>query len=271
MPAKRRRDDAVAAPATGARANEGAVLAGRRPVLELLRAGHSAQRVLIAEGLRPSGVVGEIRRRAEELSIPVRYVPREQIEREARGLNHQGVAVVTGRFRYTPLRQLLDVDDPCVLFLDRVTDPHNLGSLLRSADCAGFDGIVVPAHRSASVTPVVRRVSAGASEVVPVARVTNLGRALEEARSAGLWIVGLDEDASTDLWSSNLAEPPVGLVLGSEDRGISKSVRERCDEILGIPQGGRIGSLNVAVAGAVAMFEVARRRSAGGDADSATL
>ena len=239
--------------------------------MELLRAGRPAQRVLIADGLKPSPVIGEIRRRAEELAIPVRYVPREQIERAARGLNHQGVAAITGRFRYTPLEQLLDVDRPSVLFLDALTDPHNLGSLLRSADCAGFHGIVIPAHRSVSVTPAVRRVSAGASEVVPVARVTNLGRALDEARSAGLWILGLDEDASSDLWSTDLAEPPVGLVLGAEDRGMSKSVRERCDELVSIPQAGRIGSLNVAVAGAVAMFEVARRRSAGAGTDSATL
>ena len=247
------------------------MLAGRRPVLELLRAGRSAQRVLIAEGTKPSNVIGEIRRRAEELSIPVRFIPRELIDRTAHGLNHQGVAAITGRFRYTPLEKLLDGDRACVLFLDAVTDPHNLGSLLRSADCAGFDGIVIPAHRSASVTPAVRRVSAGASEIVPVARVTNLGRALDEARGAGLWILGLDEAASGDLWSTHLAEPPVGLVLGAEDKGISKSVRERCDEVVSIPQGGRIGSLNVAVAGAVAMFEVARRRSAAAGTDSATL
>jgi 23S rRNA (guanosine2251-2'-O)-methyltransferase len=251
--------------------NEEAVLAGRRPVLELLRAGRSARKVLIADGMKQSPVIGEIRRRAEELAIPVRFVPREQIDRTARGLNHQGVAAITGRFRYTPLEKLLVGDRPCVLFLDAITDPQNLGSLLRSADCVGFSGIVIPAHRSASVTPAVRRVSAGASEVVPVARVTNLGRALDEARSAGLWILGLDEDASGDLWSSDLAEPPVGLVLGAEDRGISKSVRARCDEVVRIPQGGRIGSLNVAVAGAVAMFEVARRRSAGAGTDSATL
>jgi 23S rRNA (guanosine2251-2'-O)-methyltransferase len=258
-------------PAKRNHANEEAVLAGRRPVLELLRAGRAAQRLLIAEGLKPSNVIGEIRRRAEELAIPVRFVPREQIERVARGMNHQGVAAITGRFRYTPLEDILEAGKQCVLFLDAITDPHNLGSLLRSADCAGFDGIVIPAHRSASVTPAVRRVSAGASEVVPVARVTNLGRALDEARSAGLWILGLDEDAPTDLWSTELTEPPVGLVLGAEDRGISKSVRERCDEVVCIPQAGRIGSLNVAVAGAVAMFEVARRRSAGEGSDSATL
>jgi 23S rRNA (guanosine2251-2'-O)-methyltransferase len=240
---------------------ETSVLVGRRPVLELLRSGRAAERVLIANHMRPSPVVAEIRRRAESLAVPVRFVPRDEIERVAKGLNHQGVAAVTGRYRYTPLEDVLRVESPCVLFLDGVTDPQNLGSLLRSADCAGFDGLVIPAHRSAHVTGTVRRVSAGASEVLPVARVTNLGRALDEAREAGLWVVGLDADAENDLWSSNLAEPPVGLVLGAEDRGLSKSVRERCDELVRIPQAGRIGSLNVAVAGALAMFEVARRRA----------
>jgi 23S rRNA (guanosine2251-2'-O)-methyltransferase len=235
------------------------VLAGRQPVVELLRSGHAAERVLIADHLRPSHVIGEIRRRAEALSIPVRFVPRDEIDRVARGLNHQGVAAITGRYRYTPLEDILAAEAPCALFLDGITDPHNLGSLLRSADCAGFDGVVIPAHRAAAVTAAVRRVSAGASEVVPVARVTNLGRAVDEARGAGLWMVGLDAGSERDLWSSDLAEPPVGIVLGSEDRGISKSVRGRCDEIVRIPQAGRIGSLNVAIAGAVAMFEVARR------------
>jgi 23S rRNA (guanosine2251-2'-O)-methyltransferase len=110
------------------------------------------------------------------------------------------------------------------------------------------------------VTPAVRRVSAGAAEVVPVARVPNLSQALDEARRAGLWILGLDEKAESSLWASDLAQPPVGLVLGAEDKGISRLVREHCDDLVGIPHRGRIDSLNVAVAGAVAMFEVARRR-----------
>jgi 23S rRNA (guanosine2251-2'-O)-methyltransferase len=146
-----------------------------------------------------------------------------------------------------------------VLFLDGVTDPHNLGSLLRSADGAGFHGIVIPARRAAGVTGAVRRVAAGAAEVVPVARVNSLGAALDRAKKAGLWIVGLDEDAGEDLWTSTLLEPPVGLVLGAEDRGISKGVTGRCDALVRIPSAGRISSLNVAVAGAVAMFEASRK------------
>ncbi len=122
--------------------------------------------------------------------------------------------------------------------------------------------MVIPAHRSVQVTGAVRRVSAGASEVVPVARVKNLTQAIEQAKQADVWILGLDEKTDKDVWTSELMTPPVGLVLGAEDRGISKNVREHCDELVRIPHTGRIGSLNVAVAGAVAMFEVARRLSA---------
>ncbi|MGH2754526.1 MAG: 23S rRNA (guanosine(2251)-2'-O)-methyltransferase RlmB [Actinomycetota bacterium] len=239
---------------------ETAVVAGRRPVLELLKSGAAVQRILIGQGLAPSGTLGEIRRRAEAAAIPVRMVPRAQLDSLAGGVNHQGAVAEAGSYRYSSLAALLDAPAPALLFLDGVTDPHNLGSLLRSADGAGFTGLVLPSHRSVSVTPAVRKVSAGAAEVVPVARVTNLGRAIEEAQRAGVWIVGLAGEADADVWNSELMTPPLGLVLGAEDRGISKMVRQRCDELVKIPQGGRIGSLNVAVAGAVAMFEVARRR-----------
>jgi 23S rRNA (guanosine2251-2'-O)-methyltransferase len=235
-------------------------------VLELLQAGRGAERILIARELSPAPVLGEIRKRAEEASVPVRLVPRAEIERLAAGINHQGVVAVTARFRYTPLDVLLQAANPSLVFLDGVTDPQNLGSLLRSADGAGFTGVVIPARRSVGVTPAVRHVSAGAAEAVPVARVANLPAALEQSRAAGVWILGLDATAREDIWTSNLAEPPVGLVLGAEDRGLSSPVRQRCDGFAGIPLRGRLDSLNVAVAGAVAMFEIARRGAA-----SATL
>jgi 23S rRNA (guanosine2251-2'-O)-methyltransferase len=235
-------------------------LAGRRPVLEALKAGRAVERVMIARGLAPSSVLGEIRRRAEQAAVPVRAVAREEVARLAPGVNHQGVVALLGRYRYTPLRTMLE-PPAALLFIDGVMDPNNLGSLLRCADGAGFRGAVIPARRASGVTPAVRRVSAGAAEVLPVARVDNLGAALDQARSAGLWIVGLDADAPDDLWSSQLLEPPVGLVLGAEDRGIGRATRGHCDAFVSIPTSGRIASLNVSAAGAVAMFEVARRRS----------
>lgn len=235
------------------------LLFGRRPVLELLRTERPVEKIYIADGMAPSSVLGEIRKRAQAANVPLRVIPRDRLNRMAPG-NHQGVAAVPGRYRYTPLGEML-TPGAAVLFLDGVTDPQNLGSILRTADGAGFDGVVLPAHRSVGVTGTVRRVSAGAAEVVPVARVGNLSNAIDEVRSAGLWVVGMDEKADTDLWSSNLMAPPVGLVLGAEDRGISRNVKEHCDALVRIPQSGRIGSLNVGVAAAIAMFEIARRRT----------
>lgn len=230
-------------------------------MVEMLRAGAVPERILIAQGAAMKGALGEVRRRAETLGVPVRMVPRSEIDELAPGVNHQGVVAITARYRYTPLEKLVEAPDPALLFLDGVMDPHNLGSLLRSADGAGFDGIVIPTHRAVSVTGTVRRISAGAAEVVAVARVSNLGAAIDRARTAGVWILGLDAGGTNDIWSTNLAEPPVGVVCGSEDKGLSKGVRDRCDELVRIPHKGSLESLNVGVAGAIAMFEIARRRA----------
>ena len=213
----------------------------------------------MASGMASSRVLTEIRKRAEEAAIPLKVVPRTEIDRLAEGENHQGVVAVTGRFRYAALESLL-TEGAILAFLDGVTDPHNLGSLIRTAECCGLAGVVIPTHRSVAVTSTVRRVAAGAAEILPVARVTNLGRSLDQAKAAGIWIVGLDGDADDDIWTSSLLEPPVGIVLGAEGRGLSRSVKEHCDGLVRIPQAGRIGSLNVGVAGAITMFEIARRR-----------
>jgi 23S rRNA (guanosine2251-2'-O)-methyltransferase len=226
-----------------------------------LRAQKSAQEIRISKDAARSELLTEIRGLARAASIPVKDVSRKDLDEIAGGINHQGVAALTARYRYLPLDELLARSPTCILFLDGVMDPHNLGSLLRSADGAGFEGVVIPAHGASGVTNTVRRTSAGAAETVPVARETNMSRSLEAAKSAGLWIAGLDAGADQDLWSSDLMEPPVGLVLGSEDRGLSRGVRERCDGLVRIPGAGRLGSLNVGVAGALAMFEVARRRA----------
>jgi 23S rRNA (guanosine2251-2'-O)-methyltransferase len=253
----------VARPPNRSRSAEApSVVSGRRPVLELLKAGRGAERILISRDLAPSSLIGEIRKRAEGAAIPVRLVPKEQVDRSAGGTNHQGVVAIAGEYRYEPLEDLVSRPTPSLLFLDGLTDPHNLGSLLRSADGAGFAGVVIPSRRSVAVTAAVRRVAAGAAEVVPVARVTNLGRAMDEAKRAGIWLVGLDEKAEHDIYTSPALEPPVGLVLGAEDRGLSPNVKQRCDDVVKIPSHGRIASLNVAVAGAIAMFEIARRRGA---------
>lgn len=197
----------------------------------------------------------------EVAGVPVRTVSRQELDRLAPDINHQGVIAVTPRFRYASIDELLKAPSPSLLFLDGVMDPHNLGSLIRSSECAGFDGVVIPARRAAGVTSAVRRISAGAAELMPVARVDNLARALDRARTKGVWVLGLDARGSSDLWTTNLAEPPVAIVCGAEDKGLSKPVRDSCDELVQIPLAGRLSSLNVGVAGAIAMFEVARRRA----------
>ncbi len=237
---------------------------GRRPVLELLRAGRRVERILVVQGSRPGGVLAEISALAEQAGVPVRRVPRARVHQLVGQGNHQGVVALTAGYRYAAFTELLTPAKPALLFLDGVMDPQNLGSLLRTADGAGFHGVVIPAQRSAAVTATVRRVSMGAADVVKVARVSNLSQSLDEAKQAGLWVLGLDEKADDDLWSSPLADPPVALVLGAEDRGMSRPVRNRCDGLARIPYKGHLGSLNVAIAGAVAMFEVARRQHKAG-------
>ena len=226
----------------------------------MLRSPSSTQKVLVSQRVRPAPILDEIKDMAAAKGIAVQTVPAEEVDRLAEGANHQGIVALAARYRYKGLRTLLAGSEPALLFLDGIMDPHNLGSLLRSADGAGFDGVVIPAHRAVAVTQTVRRVSAGAAEVVSVARVGNLRAAIEEAQKARLWIVGLDAAAEDDIWGSELMERPVGLVLGSEDRGLSRGVRSACDALCRIPSRGRLGSLNVAVAGALAMFEVTRRR-----------
>lgn len=226
-----------------------------------MRSGKSAERILVASGASSRGALAEILGLVKVAGVPVRTVSRQELDRLAPDINHQGVIAVTPRFRYASIDQLLKTPSPSLLFLDGVMDPHNLGSLIRSSECAGFDGVVIPARRAAGVTSAVRRISAGAAELMPVARVENLARALDRARTKGVWVLGLDARGSGDLWTTNLAEPPVAIVCGAEDKGLSKPVRDSCDELVQIPLVGRLSSLNVGVAGAIAMFEVARRRA----------
>lgn len=239
---------------------DSSVVAGRRPVAELLRAGKSAERVLVARGTPTTGALREILELAKDAGVPVQMTPRGELQHLAPDINHQGVVAVTPRFRYASLDQMLKASTPCLLFLDGIMDPHNLGSLIRTGECAGFDGVVIPARRATGVSSAVRRTSAGATELMPVAKVDNLARALNRARTKGVWVVGLDARGTTDIWTTNLAEPPVAIVCGAEDKGLSKPVRDNCDDLVRIPLVGRLSSLNVAVAGAIAMFEVARRR-----------
>jgi 23S rRNA (guanosine2251-2'-O)-methyltransferase len=245
---------------------------GRQAVRELLLAGRRrVKEVWLAEDVAAEGVVGDIVDLAGELRVPLKRVARRRLEERARSEAPQGVLATAAPLPEEDLDRLCRTRDgapPFLVFLDGVTDPQNLGTLLRTAECAGATGAVVPRHRSASVTPTVAKAAAGAVEHLPLAVVPGIPGALARARELGVWVVGLDAAGDTSAFDLPLATEPVGLVLGAEGRGLARLTRARCDVLASIPLRGALGSLNVAAAGALACFEVTRRRLAaqeGGD------
>ncbi len=225
---------------------------GVRPVTEALRGG----RRKVFEVLDATGNA-EVAEAARAAGVPVRKVSQARIGELARGGVHQGVAARVEPYRYVELEDLLAAPDTLVV-LDGVTDPQNLGAVLRVADGAGASGVVIPKDRAAGVTAAAVKASAGASEHVPVARVTNLRRAVDRMKEAGLWVYAAEVGGTphTDLDLTG----PVGLVLGSEGRGVRRLVREGCDGTVSIPMLGAVGSLNVSVAAAVLLYEARRQR-----------
>lgn len=240
---------------------------GRHPVLEALRAG-TVQEILLARGRREAHVIDDIRSEARAKTVPVREVDPSYLERVAPGQNTQGLAARVVRPHAESVEDLLEIAGSSarpafILALDQVQDPQNLGALLRTAGAAGVHGVVVPERRSAAVSGVVAKVSAGALNHVPVVTATNLARALNAIREAGIWVVGLDGAGKQALYSVDLREP-VALVVGSEESGMRRLTRQHCDFIVNLPILGPIESLNAAAAGSIAMYEVVRQRAAGG-------
>jgi 23S rRNA (guanosine2251-2'-O)-methyltransferase len=189
-------------------------------------------------------------------------VPREELDRETRTNTHQGVMAVTSRKEYTGVEELLEHKHgqySFLLVLDGVEDPHNLGALIRSADGAGVDGVIIPERRAAGITGTVVKASAGASENIPVARVVNIARTLDELKAENVWVVGLDErgDKSYDELDYNMN---CAIVMGAEGKGLHDLVRRKCDLLVSIPMMGAVSSLNVSVAGGIVMYEVQRQR-----------
>jgi 23S rRNA (guanosine2251-2'-O)-methyltransferase len=194
--------------------------------------------------------------------ISVRFVPREDLDRETRTNTHQGVMAVTSRKEYTGVDELLEHkhgEYSFLLVLDGVEDPHNLGALIRSADGAGVDGVIIPERRAAGITGTVVKASAGASENLSIARVVNIARTLDELKSENVWVVGLDErgDKSYDELDYNMN---CAIVMGAEGKGLHDLVRRKCDLLVSIPMMGAVSSLNVSVAGGIVMYEVQRQR-----------
>ncbi|HUS62130.1 MAG TPA: 23S rRNA (guanosine(2251)-2'-O)-methyltransferase RlmB [Acidimicrobiales bacterium] len=237
---------------------------GRRAVFELLLAGRRRVRDLwISEGLEGE-LVEQIADLADELRVPVKRVSRTKLDAEARTEAPQGVIAHAAALEEADLEDLCrskpGAPPPFLLALDGVTDPQNLGAVLRTAECAGVTGVVLPRHRAVHVTPAVAKAAAGAIEHLPIAVVAGLPAAMVRLTQLGIWTVGLDAEADRSLFGLEVGAEGVALVLGAEGAGLSRLVRQRCDLVVAIPQRGQIGSLNVAAAGALACFEVARQR-----------
>jgi 23S rRNA (guanosine2251-2'-O)-methyltransferase len=230
------------------------IIYGLRPVVEALR----SKRREVYEILDSVGDK-EISSEAAPRGVPVKRVPRNRVEELARGGAHQGVVARVEPYPYSELEEILAAPDPLVVVLDGVTDPRNLGAVLRAADGAGVSGVVVPKDRAAGVTPATVKTSAGASEHVPVARETNLRRALEKMKEASVWAYAAEGGAASVYTDLDLSGP-VAFVLGSEGRGVRRLVREGCDGAVSIPMRGAVSSLNVSVAAAVLLFEARRQR-----------
>ena len=247
------------------------LLYGRNAVLEALRAGRRRARYLVvAEGVREGdrgGVLGAIGAEARRAGLAIREVPRGEIERAAPGVNHQGVLLETEAYPYENLDDLLARSTagdrlPLYLALDQLQDPQNVGTLLRTAEAVGVNGVLIPERRAASITPAVVNASSGATEWLQIAPVTNLARALTRLKEAalGLWIAGLEGlPEATPIDQADL-HGALALVVGSEGSGISRLVRAQCDFLVRLPMRGQIASLNAAVAGSIALYAIERQR-----------
>ncbi len=226
---------------------------GIRPVIEALR----GKRREVFEILDSAGN-REVAKAAAASGVSVKRIPHARVRELARGAAHQGVAARVGPYPYAELDDVLAVPDPVVAVLDGVTDPHNLGAVLRVADGAGASGVVIPKDRAVGVTAAAVKASAGASEHVPVARETNLRQAIDRMKEAGLWVYAAAVGGTT--YTELDLTGPVALVLGSEGRGVRRLVREGCDGLISIPMLGAVESLNVSVAAAVLLYEARRQR-----------
>jgi 23S rRNA (guanosine2251-2'-O)-methyltransferase len=242
------------------------LLVGRNPVVEALRAHVPSTALYVAQGIDVDDRIKEAVRTAGDRGIAILEVSRNELDRMTGGVLHQGVGLQVPPYAYEPFEDLLasslEQVTPLLVALDGVTDPRNLGATLRSAAAFGANGIFVPERRAAGITATAWRTSAGAAARVPVARVTNLTRAIKAAQEAGFVAVGLDADGDTSVYDLEAAAGPLLIVVGSEGRGLSRLVGQTCDLRVSIPMASTVESLNASVAAAVALAEVARRRAA---------
>lgn len=235
---------------------------GFHAVRELLRARRRAVREVWT--VERDGGGDEIAKLAASAGVRVRLVTAAQLEERARSEAPQGLVAFAAPVPIAPVDELVNASDAFLVVVDGITDPGNLGAILRTAETAGVTGVVLPRHRGARLGPTALKAAAGAAEYVPITAVAGVPGFLEQARRAGVWTVGLDGDGTADVGELAVADAPVAIVLGAEGRGLARLTRERCDVLAAIPMYGRLESLNVSAAAAIALHAVARRRHAGG-------
>jgi len=239
------------------------LIVGRQPVLEALKSRQPIERILILHGTSGSHI-DQAKQMARKLAIPVKETDKERFAELAGDTLAQGIIAIIDSYQYAEIEEILAVaqqknESPFILILDEIEDPHNLGALIRSAECAGIHGIVIPLHNAASVNSTVTKTSAGATAHLPIARVTNIAQTMDELKKAGVWIVGTEMESDI-LYDEHDYRGSLALVIGNEGKGMRRLVKEKCDFLVKIPMHGKIESLNASVAGALVMFEAAKIR-----------
>ena len=238
-------------------------LEGRNAVLEVLKSGRDIEKIIVQKG-NVEGTIRRIAGMAKERGIVVQEAARQKLDEMSQTKNHQGVIAIVSEHEYAEVDDILRSaaekgEKPFIIILDNITEPHNLGAVRRTAECAGAHGVIIPKRRSVGLTAVVGKTSAGALEYMPVARVTNIARTIEELKKQGVWVACADMDGE-DYYDASL-DGAIALVIGSEGEGVSRLVKEKCDFTVSIPMYGKISSLNASVAGALLMYEVVRQRN----------
>jgi 23S rRNA (guanosine2251-2'-O)-methyltransferase len=238
------------------------IIMGKNPVLEALKTGRSVNKVMISEHLNQN-VQGKLQQLAKEAGTVVQKVPKAKLDQINSG-NHQGVIAYVASYEYATLDDLFQnaknkAEEPFFIILDELEDPHNLGSILRTADATGAHGVIIPKRRSVGLTATVAKTAAGAMEHIPVARVTNIANTIDELKEKNVWVVGTEAEATEDYRMLD-GTLPMALVIGNEGKGISRLVKKKCDWTVSLPMIGKVSSLNASVACSLLLYEVYRKR-----------
>ncbi len=238
------------------------IIVGRNPVVEAIKSGRVIDKILIKKG-KYEGSIVSIVKKAKENGIIIQEVEKQKLDAIANGENHQGVIAYVSAYEYSSLEDIFDIaqkrgEPPFIIMCDKITDPHNLGAIIRTANCSGAHGVIIPKRNSATLNSIVAKTSAGAVEYTPVVKVTNLSDTIENLKKQGVWVAAADMDGE-DMHKANLTGA-ICLVIGSEGSGVSRLVKENCDFVVSIPMRGDINSLNASVAASVLMYEILRQR-----------